>query len=168
MKHAETIMAMINQLEQEATATRKCLQHIPADKFSFKPHPTSMEMGYLAKLVAEIPLWIYGMVTDGEIDLATYRHAEINTTEELVAHFDDNMTRTKACLQNATEMQLERLFYLKSNGKELFSVKTLDYIPPTINHWIHHRGQLTVYMRICEIKVPSIYGPSGDDNNYVQ
>ncbi|MCW3093567.1 MAG: DinB family protein [Ferruginibacter sp.] len=156
----------LKELEAEAISTRKCLERIPEEKFSFKPHPTSMEMGYLALLVAEIPRWITYMVNVGEIDFATYRHAEIKTTKELVDHFDENMNDVRKALENVSDADLEMEFYLKSNGQVLFSEKKGDYIGPTINHWVHHRGQLTVYMRICEIPIPSIYGPSADDKQF--
>jgi uncharacterized damage-inducible protein DinB len=156
----------LKEIEAETGSARKCLEHIPADKFGFKPHPTSMEMRYLALLVAEIPLWITYMLEKGEVDFADFPHPEIRETNDLLKYLDDNMEGVRKAMQNATEEQLSRTFYLKSHGKELFSAKVSEYIGPTINHWVHHRGQLTVYMRICEISVPSIYGPSGDVKEY--
>jgi uncharacterized damage-inducible protein DinB len=160
------VAGFLKGLESEAIASRKCLERIPETKFDFKPHPTSMPMGYLALLVAEIPLWITHMIEKNEIDFATFKHVEIKTNKELVDHFDENMTGAKKALQNVSDTDLEKEFQLKANGQALFSVKNIDYIGPTINHWVHHRGQLTVYMRICEIPVPSIYGPSADDKNF--
>jgi len=161
-----TTATFIQELEAEASATRKCLANIPEDKFEFKPHPTSMAMGYLASLVAEIPLWITYMLKEGEIEFNTFQHREIKTNKDLVEAFDENMSGVLAALKEATTEQMERTFHLKSDGKILLAEKVSAYIGPTLNHWIHHRGQLTVYMRICEIKVPSIYGPSGDDKQY--
>jgi len=161
-----TTTTFITELEAEAASTRKCLANIPEDKFEFKPHPSSMTMGYLASLVAEIPLWITYMIKEGEVEFSTFKHREIKTNKDLTEAFDENLSGAIAALKEATGEQLDRMFHLKSNGEILFSQKVADYIGPTINHWIHHRGQLTVYMRICEIKVPSIYGPSGDDKNY--
>ncbi len=91
---------------------------------------------------------------------------EITNTKELVNHFDENMDEVRRSLRNVSDEDLEKIFYLKANGNVLFSVKNAEDIGPTINHWVHHRGQLTVYMRICEIPVPSIYGPSADDRNF--
>ncbi|MEO5681603.1 MAG: DinB family protein [Chitinophagaceae bacterium] len=156
----------LQELMAEATASRKCVEKIPESLFEFKPHPSSMEMGYLALLVAEIPKWIAVMVEEGEIDFATYKHADIKTAQELLAHFDENMQAAKKALENASAADLEKTFYLKAKGEVLFSEKVVEYIGPTINHWVHHRGQLTVYMRMNEIPVPSIYGPSADDKNY--
>jgi len=156
----------LKELEAEAVASRKCLERIPDTKFDFKPHPTSMTLGYLALLVAEIPNWITYMIEAGEIDFATYKQAEIKTTKELVDHFDEKMSGARKALQNVSGTAWERTFYLKANGQVLFSEKVATYIGPTINHWVHHRGQLTVYMRICDIPVPSIYGPSADDKQF--
>jgi uncharacterized damage-inducible protein DinB len=156
----------LKELEAEAVASRKCLERIPETRFDFKPHPSSMAMGYLALLVAEIPKWITYMIEAGEIDFATYKHAEIKTSKELVDHFEENMNGARKALQNVSDIDLEKEFHLKTNGQVIFSVKKSDYIGPTINHWVHHRGQLTVYMRICEIPVPSIYGPSADDKQF--
>ena len=166
MENQSPGMALLRELEGEAIASRKCIEKIPDAKFDFKPHPTSMAMGYLALLVAEIPRWIAVMLTEGDIDFATYRHADIKTTAALVKHFDENMAAARKALQNASPAAMDKIFHLKANGQVLFEQRTGDYIGPTINHWVHHRGQLTVYMRICEIPVPSIYGPSADDKNY--
>ena len=157
---------LIKELETEAVATRKCLANIPEDKFAFKPHPTSATMGYLVSLVAEIPLWITHMVKEGEIEFSTFKHQEIKTNAELMSAFDNNLAGAIKTLKEATDEQLNKIFELKANGQLLYSQKVADYIGPTINHWVHHRGQLTVYMRMSEIKVPSIYGPSADDNSY--
>lgn len=158
--------SFLKELEAEAAATRKCLEKIPAEKFEFKPHPTSMNLGYLSLLVAEIPLWIAHMVEKGEIDLATFKHGDVKTTKDLVDFFDANMEAAKKALSSATDADFEKIFHLKAHGELVFSETTKEYIGPTINHWIHHRGQLTVYMRISEIPVPAIYGPSGDDRNF--
>ena len=160
------VAAYAKELETEAVATRKCLERIPENVFDFKPHPTSMPMGYLSLLVAEIPLWITYMVEQREIDFATFKHAEIKTNKELVAHFDENMEGAKKALQQASEENLQKIFSLKNKGQVIFSVPVIDYIAPTLSHWVHHRGQLFVYMRISGIAVPSIYGPSADDRQF--
>lgn len=158
--------ACLKELEAEAVSTRKCLERISADKFEFKPHPSSMSMVYLSLLVAEIPRWIAIMIKEGEIDFASFTHPEIKATAELVKYFDENMKNAVEALKSVPPADHEKMFSLKREGKVIFSVKMMDYIGPTINHWVHHRGQLTVYMRISEIPVPSIYGPSGDDKNF--
>jgi uncharacterized damage-inducible protein DinB len=157
----------LHEFQSEVPATRKCLERISEKTFKFKPHETSMEMGYLALLVAEIPLWMAAMVNDGEIDLATFPHPETQTNEELTRYFDDNVKKAELALSNLTDTDLEREFSLKSNGQVYYSSPLRIDLRTTLNHWVHHRGQLTVYMRMCGIEVPAIYGPSGDDKNFV-
>jgi len=153
----------LKELEAEVTATRKCLERIPEKLYDFKPHERSMPMGYLTLLVAEIPLWITLMIEDSEIDFATYKHLQLSTTDALVKHFDDNIAGAKKALSNVSDEALQDTFSLKNNGQVIYSASKLVNLEPTINHLVHHRGQLTVYMRMNEIPVPSIYGPSGDD-----
>lgn len=157
----------LHELESEVAATRKCLERIPMDLFNWKPHEKSMQMGYLTLLVAEMPKWIASMINDSEIDLATYKHDQPKTTEELVAYFDEYVKSAKETLEKVTNKELEEEnFSLKSNGQVLFSSPKKANVFSTINHWVHHRGQLTVYMRLNNIDVPSIYGPSADDKSF--
>ena len=156
----------LEELKRETLSTRKCLENLTTESFDFKPHETAMEMRYLALLVAEIPLWIAWMIEKGEIDFATYPKFEFETPEELLAHFEDSLKKAETALSKIVDDDLDKSFSLKRDGKTLYSSPLKIDIPTTLNHWVHHRGQLTVYMRINEIKVPSIYGPSGDDNHY--
>ena len=159
--------SFLHELNMEYPATKNCLERIPESLFEYKPHEKSMNMGYLALLDAEIPLWIAHMVTDGEIDFATFKHATPKTNKELVDHFEENMTAARRALENATDEAREGDFTLKANGQVLYTSKKIIDIGVTLNHWIHHRGQLTVYMRLNDIPVPSIYGPSADDKNFI-
>lgn len=154
------------ELDGESASTRKCLERIPVSLFQWKPHEKSMALGYLAVLVAEIPKWIADIVTTGEIDFATYKHLAPASTEELVKHFDENIEAAKKALKGVANDQLQETFSLKANGQLLFSSSKKDNVSSSINHWVHHRGQLTVYMRLNDIAVPSIYGPSADDRSF--
>lgn len=158
--------AFLKELEAEAAASRKCLERIPADLFGWKPHEKSMAMGYLALLVAEIPKWITYMVEKGDIDFATFEHFQPKTTAELVQHFEENLEGVKNALRNVSDEALANTFSLKNHGQVLFSSPIKDNIGSSINHLVHHRGQLTVYMRLNNIPVPSIYGPSADDRAF--
>jgi uncharacterized damage-inducible protein DinB len=158
--------AYLDELNSEYRATKACLEKIPGNLFEYKPHPKSMNMGYLALLVAEIPLWIKHMVTDGEIDFVSFKHFSPKTTSELVAHFEENMEAARKALQETTDEELQSVFSLKANGQLLYSSPKMTDIGVTLNHWVHHRGQLTVYMRLNDIAVPSIYGPSADDKSF--
>lgn len=156
----------LKELNAEYRATRACLERIPETLFEYKPHPKSMNLGYLTLLVAEIPLWIKHMVTDGEIDFVTFKHFAPKNTKELVDHFEDNMNAARSALQATNDEALQSSFVLKANGQVLYSAPKITDIGATLNHWVHHRGQLTVYMRLNDIPVPSIYGPSADDKNF--
>jgi uncharacterized damage-inducible protein DinB len=166
MSEKNEVQLILKELEAEAVATRKCLEKIPESKFDYKPHEKSMNMRYLALIVAEIPLWIKHMVEGSEIDFVTFSHIQANTTSELVAHFDENMAAAKKALNAATDKMLDEPFTLKANGQLLYTTPKRENIGPSINHWVHHRGQLTVYMRLNDIPVPSIYGPSADEQGF--
>jgi uncharacterized damage-inducible protein DinB len=153
----------LKELEAEAAASRKCLEAIPENLFDWKPHEKSMNLGYLSLLVAEIPKWITAMIEESEIDFATFAHFQAKTTAELVAHFDENLAGAKNALQNTSDEILDEIFYLKNQGQTIYSSPKKENISQTINHLVHHRGQLTVFMRLKDIPVPSIYGPSADD-----
>src|SRR5438874_11253160 len=156
----------LKELETESTATRKCLERIPESIFDWKPHEKSMTMGYLALLVAEIPKWIADMVEKSEIDFARFEHFKAKNTSELVNHFDENVKAATNALKNVSNEELLEPFYLKNQGQLVFSSPKKDNVGSSINHLVHHRGQLTVYMRLNNIAVPSIYGPSADDKGF--
>ena len=155
-----------DELQAEYTATKKCLEKIPESIYSFKPHPKSMDMGYLALLVAEIPLWIVHIIKEGVIDFATYKQFKLSTGEALLKHFEEGFKNAVETLQQASNDQLEGNFVLQNSGQQLWSTPKKEAISSSINHWVHHRGQLTVYMRLNDIPVPSIYGPSADERGF--
>lgn len=167
MKTSSALAAeYIRELESEVRATRECLKNVPMDKPDWKPHEKSMQLGYLAILTADIPRWIQYAIEQSVIDFATYEQAKATTTEELVAHFDKSVEGAKAALQNVTDDGLKEMFYLKNNGQELMSSPKDETIMQSINHMVHHRGQLTVYLRLNDLTVPSIYGPSADSGGF--
>ena len=166
MSDTTVTTGFLKELEAETTASRKCLERIPESLFDWKPHEKSATMGYVALLVAEIPKWITYMLEKSEIDFATFEHFQPKNTSDLVNHFDENIKGAKRALQNISDSELEEPFALKNSGQILFSSPKKENVGSTINHLVHHRGQLTVYMRLNNIPVPSIYGPSADDRSY--
>jgi uncharacterized damage-inducible protein DinB len=156
----------LNELNAESISTRKCLERIPESVYKFKPHEKSMEMGYLTLLVADIPRWISVAIRETVIDFATFGQFQLSTTKALLDHYDKNIEDAKRALSEITEEQVKKPFELKNHGQLLFTMPMLENIGSTINHWVHHRGQLSVYMRLNDIAVPSIYGPSADERTF--
>jgi uncharacterized damage-inducible protein DinB len=156
----------LKELEAEGTASRKCLERIPDKLFDWKPHDKSMTMGYLALLVAEIPKWIDVTIIKSEIDFATFEHFHPKTTAELVEYFDENLLAARKVIQNTFDEEFNKPFFLKMKGQVLMSSPKGESVGQSINHLVHHRGQLTVYMRLNNILVPQIYGPSADEKGF--
>ncbi|MBL4676053.1 MAG: hypothetical protein JKY70_07615 [Mucilaginibacter sp.] len=155
-----------HELDMEIPSTLKCLERISSELYSYKPHDRSMELGYLTLLVAEIPLWIALITEQDEIDFSTYQHRQPENTQQIVDLFHDNVAKAKQALAGVKEGALDKPFYLKKAGEVLLESTKREQIESTINHMVHHRGQLSVYMRLNDIAVPSIYGPSADDRSY--
>jgi uncharacterized damage-inducible protein DinB len=155
-----------SEFEAEIASTRKCIERIPENIFDWKPHQKSMTLGYLTLLVAEIPMWISSMIKTGEIDFQTFRHEQPRTTGEMVNHFDENVFGLRQAFKTLSLNDLSKPFVLKNGDQILMSSPLQENISSTLNHWVHHRGQLTVYMRLNEILVPSIYGPSADAKTF--
>ncbi len=157
----------LREMEAEIQASRKCIERIPESVFEYKPHEKSMQMGYLTVLVAEVPKWIALTLEKGEIDFATWEKYKLTTNADLVRYFDENIERAKKALENTTDEILEKeMFYLKMGGKVLMQSTKKESVSSELFHWVHHRGQLTVYMRLNTIAVPSIYGPSADEKHF--
>lgn len=156
----------LKELESEVRATRKCLESIPESLYEWKPHEKSMNMGYLTLLVADIPRWLTYAIERSEVNFTTYEHFKLSTNEALIKHFDENIEGARHALKRVTNQELEEPFYLKNGDQMLYTTSKKETIQSSINHWVHHRGQLTVYMRMNNIPVPSIYGPSADERTY--
>jgi len=166
MSDISIISQLSSEFEAEIPATRKCIERISESLFTWKPHEKSMDMGYLSLLVAEIPKWIATMIQVGEIDFQTFKHSQPKTTSELVGYFEDNINDAKQSFKQLTVDQLSKHFVLKNGSQIIIDSPLVENLSSSINHWVHHRGQLTVYMRLNNIAVPSIYGPSADDKGF--
>ena len=156
----------IAELQAEYEATKKCVERMKWDLFDYKPHPKSMTMGYLVLLVAEIPHWIAYTIEKGDIDLATFEHERPDSTAALVDFFERCHQAAIKALQGVDDAGLEAPFMLKLHGRELFKTTKRESIAQDINHLVHHRGQLTVYLRLNDIPVPAIYGNSADEKSF--
>lgn len=166
MNDVSFISQFVKELEAEIPATRQCIERVSEDLYNWKPHEKSMNMGYLVLLVAEIPKWIAVMIKTGEIDFQTFQHIQAHTTNEMVSQFDSNVNDAKQALRALTIDQLSKPFVLKNGSHIIINSPLVENLSSTLNHWVHHRGQLTVYMRLNDIAVPSIYGPSADEKSF--
>ena len=134
--------------------------------FDWKPHDKSMQMGYLALLVADIPKWIIATIQEGEIDFAKWENYDEEAFKNIVENFDKNVEEAKKALKNISDKAMQEMFYLKSGKEELMKSSKQENISSSLNHMVHHRGQLTVYLRLNNISVPAIYGPSADEREW--
>lgn len=152
------------ELEQEAVATRKMLERIPPETFDWKPHEKSMSMSQLAVLVADMFGWMALMIDEDELDFAKgWEQPKPKTTQELVDFFDQRLQSGIRSINNADDATFAEEWTLR-NGEQIFmKLPKLDVVRQTINHMAHHRGQLSVYLRLKDIAVPQIYGPSADE-----
>lgn len=157
--------ALIGELKQEATTTRKCLERIPAEKFDFKPHEKSMSMGQLAVHVAEMIGWATVTVKQDQLDFSTdYRPFEPKSTEELVAFHDKHVEEAIDALKNTSDEAMMEPWTLRNGEQVYFTMPRIQVLRGMVfNHIVHHRGQLSVYLRMNDIPVPGLYGPSADE-----
>lgn len=156
----------LRELESEARATRECLEQVPMDDPDWKPHEKSMPLNYLASMVAEMPKWIQYIIEKGEVNFGTFEHDPVKTTDDLVAAFDKNMEAVRKSFESLTDEGLKKTFTLRNKEQVLLTSPTDEIISQSINHLVHHRGQLTVYLKLLGKKIPSIYGPSADTNAF--
>lgn len=158
----------LEQLEREAAASRKAIERLPEGQNDFKPHPKSMELGYLAALVATIPGWVALMVNHDELDLngngKSFRTRAVASREELLALLDSGVADSRQALEKTTEEHLRKPWKLTMGPQVLsYSPRYSSIMDGALSHLAHHRGQLTVYLRLNEASVPAIYGPSADE-----
>lgn len=158
----------LEQLEHEGAASRKAIERVPEGQNSWKPHPRSMELGHLAVLVATMPGWVKSMIETDELDLngngKSLQTKAANTREELLALLDDGMAKSCRALQSTTEEHLLKPWKLTMGPQVLsYRPRYISISDGALSHLAHHRGQLTVYLRLNEANVPAIYGPSADE-----
>ena len=157
---------LINELKNEAATTRKMLERVPMESFDWKPHEKSMTMHGLATHVADMFSWFSPTLETDELDFAKgYEQPKPTNTEELVALLDENVAAANESLRKTDEADFMKQWTLR-NGEEIFlQMPKIGVVRAMIlNHIIHHRGQLSVYLRMNDIPVPGMYGPSADEH----
>jgi uncharacterized damage-inducible protein DinB len=160
MSIAETLLP---EFDQEMATTRKVLERVPTDKGTWKPHTKSFSLGHLAQLVAGMPGWLTNTVTETSLDLGKYPGYSYEKTETLLKSFDKNVKEARKAIASAKDADFNVPWSLKHGERVIFSMPRGPVVRQTINHLVHHRGQLTVYLRLIDVPVPSIYGPSADE-----
>jgi uncharacterized damage-inducible protein DinB len=157
------------EFREEARTTRRVLERVPADKLSWKPAAKSMSLGQLALHIAALPGRTVSMFqkTGHEVQPTAFRFDEPKSTDEILAVFDQSVKDAGAFLDGLSEEQLRAAWTLTANGRPLFTKARQDVVRMImLSHIYHHRGQLSVYLRLLDVPVPSIYGPSGDENPF--
>jgi uncharacterized damage-inducible protein DinB len=158
--------AFIAEFNHEAQGTRRLLERLPNDKLSFKPHPKSMSLGGLATHVAHLPEWIGTVVNDSIFDMGIVegRTPEKKSPQEILDYFEKNVKDFGEVLAGQSDEHLLQSWTLKNKGAHVLTLPRVACIRSFIlSHIIHHRGQLTVYLRMNDVPLPAIYGPSADE-----
>ncbi len=162
--------ALLPEFDMEMAKTRTTLERVPESKFSWKPHEKSGSMGWLASHLADLPDWATQTIKNDELDMSPggVRHTPPplpKTTKELLEKFDKNVAAARAAIAGASDAEFGKTWTLLDNGNKLFSMPKMACIRGWVmNHAIHHRAQLGLYLRLNNLPVPAIYGPSADEN----
>ena len=168
MKLTELLMT---ELDREVERSRRALAEVPEGKYDWKPHEKSMIFGYLANMVATIPTWIVMQIKQDELDVAPkdgskFQAKRMETSEEFLQALDKSAADARAAFKETTDEHLLTNWRLLAAGNVVQEDPRHVMIQETINHWAHHRGQMTVYLRLMGAKVPALYGPSADDSQF--
>jgi uncharacterized damage-inducible protein DinB len=161
--------ALLPEFDHEMTVTRKVLERVPDDQWDWKPHPKSYSLGALATHVATIPMWGEMTLTRDEIDpgAADLRPQPPTSRAGVLAMFDKNAAGTRAALSGRTDPEFMTNWSLKNAGRTIFTMpRAVVWRSFVMSHLIHYRAQLAVYLRLLDQPVPSMYGPSADENPF--
>jgi uncharacterized damage-inducible protein DinB len=166
MTHAETILP---EFDQEMANTRKVLERVPDDKLQWQPHPKSHTIGWNANHVANLPDWLVHTLTTPSLDIAPvggepYQMPTQGSRAEILATFDRNVAAARQALTKATDQDMGSMWTLARAGTAMFTMPRSTVVRSfVLNHIIHHRAILCVYLRLNDVPVPGMYGPSGDE-----
>lgn len=163
---------LLPEFDQEMACTRKMLERVPENQPDFKPHPKSMPLARLAGHVAELPLWGVTTLTQDVFDFAPagappFQPTVMTSRAELLKVFDAGVAQSRAALASAADDAWQKPWTLQAGGKTIFSLPKLAvWRSFVMNHIVHHRAQLGVYLRLNNVPLPSTYGPSADEGNF--
>ena len=157
---------LIAELKMEAASTRKILAKVPSEKNDWLPHEKSMPLGRLASHVADLPSWITMTMTTSELDIATFPYKPFiaSSGDELVAYFDGKVNEAAEALAKCQDSDFDEMWTLRRGDHVMFTMpKKVVLRSMAYSHMYHHRGQLSVYLRLLDVPIPGMYGPSADD-----
>jgi uncharacterized damage-inducible protein DinB len=162
---------LLAELNREVDRSRRALEQVPEGKSDWKPHEKSMAFGYLANMVATIPMWIRMQIDQNELDIAPKDGQKFEmkphyNSAEYVAALDQAAAGAREAFEKSSDEDLHANWQLKAGGTVVAEAPRYEMIQDTLGHWAHHRGQMTVYLRLMGAKVPAIYGPSADDKEF--
>lgn len=155
--------SLLPEFDQEMATTRRLLERVPTDQGQWKPHPRSFSIGHLAQLVSWMPGWITNALQETSLDLAGGPRYTYESTETLLQTFDRNVQEARAAISAARDDDYAEAWSLKMGPQVLMTLPRAVVVRQDISHLVHHRGQLSVYLRLLDIPVPSIYGPTADE-----
>ncbi|HJZ79238.1 MAG TPA: DinB family protein [Pyrinomonadaceae bacterium] len=160
-----------NELDREVDRSRRALEQVPEGRHDWKPHEKSMAFGYLTNMVATIPMWIMMQLNQDELDIAPkdgskFEMKRLETSAEFVEALDKSAAGAREAFARTTDEHLMTTWRLKAGGNVVAEAPRHEMIQDTLLHWAHHRGQMTVYLRLMGAKVPALYGPSADDKTF--
>ena len=153
----------VKEFDLEMKSTRRLLERVPSDKATWKPHEKSFAIGHLAQLVSWMPGWITRTLREPHIDLKGGAGYSFEKTESLLAEFDKNVAAARQALEEVTGASLDEPWSLKMGEQVLMTAPRGETVRQHLNHLIHHRGQLTVYLRLVDVPLPQVYGPTADE-----
>ena len=161
--------SVLMELDRESHPTRRALERVPTDRLGWQPHPKSMTLGQLALHIAQLPGGIAGFVAGPSLELPSeFKQAAASSTGEVLSTLDQSLVKANEVLHGLDDATIMSVWTLTAGDKTLMSMPRLAVIRSLmLNHWYHHRGQLSVYLRELDVPVPSIYGPSADENPFV-
>ena len=156
--------SLLPEFDQEMATTRRVLERVPDDQPQWKPHPKSFSVAHLAQLLASLPGWIDQVLSSTELDLAAGGGYSNQKTASLLDTFDENVRKSREAIAKAKDSDYDVSWSLKMNRNVLFTAPRRVVVRQHISHLSHHRGQMTVYLRLLDVPVPSIYGPTADES----
>ncbi len=164
-----TFDPMLNEFREEAATTKRVLERVPEAKLAWKPHAKSMSLGQLAWHVASVPGGVAHITQQESFDVTqgNFQPPQPTSVSEILTAHDDSVKNVENVLQSLTDQKAREKWRLMKKDRELSARPRIEFMRSImLNHWYHHRGQLSVYLRMLDVPVPVIYGPSADENPF--